>query len=389
MASRGAPGGSASRGSRGNANSGGAERPQISASRIRRARLAYTGENPFGPEATDEDYEALRYVIQEEKFRLESEQRILETRRREADASSLRRAQLSSLPASSKTSVSRPRLQHVPEPERRDMTRNLDAAFADVDMLPKTREAALMATQAYIMANAANDSGHMAQLRESALAGIRVLGREGALDTADPPPQRRSALAGRQQHNQVTAPEEPPRTTGIQPIDGELRHHLAQQRVDSARARRGSGGSRPIITADDDLCGAECFSHFIRTCVIPTGLEISSSFDKFDGQQDPRVWLEDFKAIVTFAGGSRDNALQLIQLYLKDAARAWLSGLAPESINSWEEFRRVFIANFKGTSKRPTSYEELRLCVQRASEPLRSYISQMVQAKVLNRERLE
>ena len=80
-------------------------------------------------------------------------------------------------------------MQHVPEPERRNMTRNLDAAFADVDMLPKTREAALMATQAYIMANAANDSGHMAQLRESALAGIRVLGREGALNIADPPPQ--------------------------------------------------------------------------------------------------------------------------------------------------------------------------------------------------------
>jgi hypothetical protein len=215
----------------------------------------------------------------------------------------------------------------------------------------------------------------MAQLRESALAGIRVLGREGALDNADPPPQRRSALAGRQPNNQVTIPEEPQRATGVQPIDGELRHHLAQQRVDTARARRGTGGNRPIITSDDDLCGAECFSYFIRTSVIPTGLEISNSFDKFDGQEDPRVWLEDFKAIVTLAGGSRDNALQLIQLYLKDAARAWLSGLAPESINSWEEFRRVFIANFKGTSKRPTSYEELRLCVQRAAEPLRSYIS--------------
>ena len=190
MASRGTPEGSAARGSRGDASSGGAERQQIPASRIRRARLAYTGENPFGPEATEEDYEALRYVIQEENFRLEGEQRILETRRREADASSLRRAQLSSLPASSKTSVSRPRYQHVPKAERVHMTRNLDAAFAEVDMLPKTREAALMATQAYIMANAANDSGHMARLRDSALAGIRVLGREGAPDSPDPPPQR-------------------------------------------------------------------------------------------------------------------------------------------------------------------------------------------------------
>jgi hypothetical protein len=81
---------------------------------------------------------------------------------------------------------------------------------------------------------------------------------------------------------------------------------------------------------------------------------------------------------VTIGGGSRDNALQLLSLHLKDNARAWLNNLAPDNIRSWEEFRQAFIAKFRGTSQRPTSFEELRLCVQRIRENLRSYISRWI-----------
>jgi hypothetical protein len=96
---------------------------------------------------------------------------------------------------------------------------------------------------------------------------------------------------------------------------------------------------------------------------------------KFNGQQDPRIWRDDFRNAITIGGGSRDNALQLLLLHLKDNERAWLNNLGPESIRSWEEFQQAFIANFQGTSRRPTSFEELRLCMQKTGEPLRSYIS--------------
>jgi hypothetical protein len=67
--------------------------------------------------------------------------------------------------------------------------------------------------------------------------------------------------------------------------------------------------------------------------------------------------------------------MQLLQLHLKDSARAWINNLAPESVGSWEELRQIFIANFRGTSNRPTSFEELWLCMQRTREPLYLYIS--------------
>jgi hypothetical protein len=101
----------------------------------------------------------------------------------------------------------------------------------------------------------------------------------------------------------------------VEPINGELRHGLAQNRVDSGHARRDArrfeeereletfGGNR------DGLCGAECFSLLIRSTPLPKGIKLSDSVVKFNGQQDPRIWLDDFITAITIGGGSRDNAL--------------------------------------------------------------------------------
>jgi hypothetical protein len=104
-----------------------------------------------------------------------------------------------------------------------------------------------------------------------------------------------------------------PRTQVVEPINGELWHGLAQNRVDQARARRDArrfekdrdafGG------ANDGLYGAECFSLLIRSTPLPRGIKLSDSIVKFNGQQDPRIWLDDFVTTVKISGGSRDNAL--------------------------------------------------------------------------------
>jgi hypothetical protein len=170
----------------------------------------------------------------------------------------------------------------------------------------------------------------------------------------------------------------------VKPLNRELRHGLAQNRVDQGRARREARrleGDREAETfggTNDGLCGADCFSLLIRSAPLPKGIKLSDGIVKFNGQQDPRIWLDDFITAVKISGGSRDNALQLLSLHLKDNARAWLNNLTPDSIRSWEEFRQAFIANFRGTSRRPTSFEELCLCVQRTGENLRSYISRWI-----------
>jgi hypothetical protein len=59
----------------------------------------------------------------------------------------------------------------------------------------------------------------------------------------------------------------------------------------------------------DGLCGAECFSLLICSTPLPKEIKLSDSVVKFNGQQDPRIWLDDFITAVTIGGGSRDNAL--------------------------------------------------------------------------------
>jgi hypothetical protein len=263
-----------------------------------------------------------------------------------------------------------------------NVARNLEAEFNEADLLPKTKEAAIMATAAYIAANAANDDEHMRHLRNLALEGVRVL--QGTANQGRETMPRRTIPPFEQSKHPAAAPAVVPRTQVVEPINRELRHGLAQNRVDNGRARcdarrfeeerdlEAFGGSH------DGLCEAECFSLLIRSTPLPKGIKLSGSVVKFNGQQDPQIWLDDFMTAVTIGGGSRDNALQLLSLHLKDNARAWLNNLAPDSIRSWEEFRQAFIANFRGTSRRPMSFEELRQCVQRIGENLRSYISRWI-----------
>ena len=56
------------------------------------------------------------------------------------------------------------------------------------------------------------------------------------------------------------------------------------------------------------------------------------------------------------------------------AATSWFASLAPDSIGSWEELKKVFNDNYKATSTRPGTKHDLNHINQNPSELLRSYI---------------
>jgi hypothetical protein len=231
----------------------------------------------------------------------------------------------------------------------------LEAEFNEVELLPKTKEAAIMAVAAYIATNASNDNKHMQLLRNLALEGVRVL--QGMNEQGHNATPRRNIPPAEQFRYQAAAPAVAPRPQVIEPINGELRHGLAQNRVNLAHARHEACcfedecEPETFGNSQHGLCGIECFNILIRSTPLLTGIKLDDGIVKFNGQQDPRIWLDDFITAVTIGGGSRDNALQLLSLHLKDNARAWLNNLSPDSICSWEEFRQAFIANFWGTSR--------------------------------------
>jgi hypothetical protein len=72
--------------------------------------------------------------------------------------------------------------------------------------------------------------------------------------------------------------------------------------------------------------------------------------------------------------GSKETAMQSLQLHFTGAARSWLGKLKKETIRSWDELAKQFIGNFKSTYKRPASNKKLKACTQKSGETPRSYI---------------
>jgi hypothetical protein len=107
---------------------------------------------------------------------------------------------------------------------------------------------------------------------------------------------------------------------------------------------------------------------------VPKGFKLPHDQQKYDGSQEPQSWLSDYLQAVKLLGGTRETAMQSLQLHLTDAARSWLSKLGKETIKSWEELTKQFTSNFKSTYKRPASIEEVKACVQQRGETLRAYI---------------
>jgi hypothetical protein len=91
-----------------------------------------------------------------------------------------------------------------------------------------------MATAAYIAANTANDDEHMRHLRNLVLEGVRVL--QGTANQGYETMPRRAIPPVEQPRHPAAVPAVVPRTQVVEPIKGELRHGLAQNRVDNGRA---------------------------------------------------------------------------------------------------------------------------------------------------------
>jgi hypothetical protein len=70
---------------------------------------------------------------------------------------------------------------------------------------------------------------------------------------------------------------------------------------------------------------------------VPKGFKLPHDQQKYDGSQEPQSCLSDYLQVVKLLGGTRETAMQSLQLYLTGAARSWLSKLGKKTIGSWEE----------------------------------------------------
>jgi hypothetical protein len=131
---------------------------------------------------------------------------------------------------------------------------------------------------------------------------------------------------------------------------------IAQARVSNARY----AWKEENYEDDKKEMGALCFTRRVRRTRVPKGFKLPHDQQKYDGSQEPTLWLSDYLQAVQILGGTRATAMQSLQLYLTGAARSWLNTLPNDSIGSWGELESQFTRNFHSTYKRPASLEEIK-----------------------------
>jgi hypothetical protein len=169
-----------------------------------------------------------------------------------------------------------------------------------------------------------------------------------------------------------------------------LRNKTSESSSDEKRQKRKEGARNIIAQArvnnsryalreenyEDDKkeMGALCFTRRVRKTRVPKGFKLPHDQQKYDGSQEPTLWLSEYLQAVQILGGTRATAMQSLQLHLTGAARSWLNTLPNDSIGSWGQLESQFARNFRSTYKRPASLEEIKSCMQKKDETLRSYI---------------
>ncbi|KAK1660943.1 hypothetical protein QYE76_049102 [Lolium multiflorum] len=335
------------------------------------ARAAVLNNTPLPAGTSVGTLNAYRSILEKNREHLSKEQATLERRLSAADRSSERRrgSQGSASRNTQGTGKHRSRLSRLSEDDAREITSNLTKSFMTMDTAgmprPKTVAGATANLAAYLINQ--RPEGSMAQAHRGALESLAILGNNLV------PPKEKTTVQG----------------SGSKHHARDARDEITQSKIDKARRRRAarkdddSDSSDEDQEYDDELRGADCLSYKIREAMPPKKFKPTpTDAAKYDGQQEPRSWIDDYLQTVILHKGNQIAAMQCLQLYLKDSARAWLRGLPKGSVKSWDDLVDAFVANFQATYKRPVGIEELRNCRQKQKESMRSYIGRFT--KLLN-----
>jgi hypothetical protein len=67
---------------------------------------------------------------------------------------------------------------------------------------------------------------------------------------------------------------------------------------------------------DEKEMGALCFTRRVHKMRVPKGFKLPHDQEKYDGSQEPTLWLSDYLQAVQILGGTRATAMQSLQLHL-------------------------------------------------------------------------
>jgi hypothetical protein len=125
--------------------------------------------------------------------------------------------------------------------------------------------------------------------------------------------------------------------TRRQAQDGDARNVINARWTGNTEARAAAGyhprrGGRYDNREDRSLTpeppGTRVFSREIRTASFPQRFRHPTSINKYTGETNPRVWLNDYRLACQLGGATTDEVIiRNLPLHLADSARTWLEHL--------------------------------------------------------------
>jgi hypothetical protein len=332
-----------------------------------------------------------QYALHQHKKKLQAEKS--ELRKSQESYSASRRSYWSKY---GETSDSSKEMHHEPKHNRRKISRGREEEHArsistplsdeEENFVQETPEAALVAAQAYLLTTQPEPGDpreHMHQASIKSLGLVEDKLRQHSSEKKSTYYKDQGKKSRKYQSSQSQISDSSDDENDKTRID-DARNIIAQKRVNKARY----AWNEENYEDDEKEMGALCFTRRVCRTQVPKGFKLPHDQLKYDGSQEPRLWLSDYLQAVKILGGTRATAMQSLQLHLTGAVWSWLSTLPNKSIGSWGELENQFARNFHTTYIRPASIEEVKSCMQEKHETLRSYIQRWSIIKNLHRRRL-
>jgi hypothetical protein len=125
--------------------------------------------------------------------------------------------------------------------------------------------------------------------------------------------------------------------------DGDGRNVINARQTGNTKTRAAAGyhprrgghyDSREDRSPTPEPPGTRVFSREIRTESFPQCFRQPALIDKYMGEMDPRVWLNDYRLACQLGGATTDEVIiRNLPLHLADSARKWLEHLPASQIH--------------------------------------------------------
>jgi hypothetical protein len=201
------------------------------------------------------------------------------------------------------------------------------------EFVQETPEAALVAAQAYLLTmqpkpGDPREHMHQAAIRSLGLIEDKLRGNMSEKKSTHRSERQKEEVKRKSSWNETSESSEDEKR---QKRKEDARNIIAQARVNnSCYAWREEN-----YEDNEKEMDALCFTRRVHKTRVPKGFKLPHDQEKYDGSQEPTLWLLDYLQAVQILGGTRATAMQSLQLHLTGAARSWLNTLPNNSIRSW------------------------------------------------------